>query len=145
MERAGLDRTRALVVVAGILVQQRGQDCAADHDAREVVEIVRGKPLAEALDATAEIRSTSHLSSCGKPTNSGYGNGVGGEFEGQPKLQLCRQRRGRAAVWRRKDFEEIGKEAKPTLLLCDLHLFRGDLFVRQGAHCNFGMHAFDLE
>src|SRR5260370_15721192 len=141
MDSAGLLCTRALVKVAGILVQKRWQDSAANHDLREAVGVVCTKPLAEALRTLNVIGCVRRLSDSGKNGYPGHGEWVSGESEGQTEFKLRTKRRGTGTI----HFEEIGDDAKTALLLLDLDLLNGHLIGTLGAHSNGGLHLFNPE
>src|SRR6202030_3651093 len=139
MDSAGLLCTRALIEVAGILVQKRWQDSAANHDLREAVGVVCTKPLAEALRTLNVIGRFRRLSDSGKNGDPGHGKWVCGESEGETEFKLRTKRREIGTI----HLEEIGDNAKTALLLLDLDLLNGDLIGTLGAHSNGRLHLFN--
>src|SRR5260370_9942531 len=141
MDSAGLLCTRAVVKVAGVMVQKRWQDSAAIHDLCEAVGVVCTKPLAEALRTLNVIGCVRRLSDSGKNGDPGHGEWVSGESESETEFKLRTKRRGTGTI----HFEEIGDDAKTALLLLDLDLLNGDLIGTLGAHSNGGLHLFNPE
>src|SRR5487761_491179 len=139
MESAGLPCTRALIVVAGILVQKRWQDSAPNHDVRELVGIVGTKPLGETPSALNVIGGACRLPDSSKHGYPGRGKRVSDDSQGEAEFKPRSKRRGIGTI----HFEEIGDDAKSALLLLDLYLLNGDLLRALRGHRNGGLHFFN--
>src|SRR4029077_6728695 len=141
MDSAGLLCTRALIEVAGILVQNGWQYSAPNHDLREAVGVVCTKPLAEALRTLTVIGCVRRLSDFGKDGDPGHGKWVSSESEGETEFKLRSKRRGIGTI----HFEEIGDNAKSALRLLYPDLLKSALLKAFGAHSNRGLHLFNPE
>ena len=123
MENTRLFRARALVEVARVLVQQRWQDGAADHDVDKAVGIESAVALTVTLHTLNVVGVVCRLFDAGNYAHPDEGNGIDGDFEGEFELQLRRERLGVGVI----DDVEIGDDAENALLLLDLDLLGGNL------------------
>src|SRR5690348_7775549 len=96
---AGLHCACAFVEVAGILVQKRWKNRAVEHDVREAIGIVCGKPFAVADGSLCVIWVVGCLPDSGEHRYSGKGKWVSGNSERETEFQPRIQRRRIGSVY----------------------------------------------
>src|SRR5580698_4070505 len=121
MEQTRLPRTRALIEVPRILMQNRGQKCPAHKDVGQTVCVNGPETLPIALDPFFVVGITGCLVDGCEKSSTRKGHRVGRNLEGQSVFKPGRE-------WRRilvvADVE-VRNEAQNSLLLLDPDLFGG--------------------
>src|ERR1700751_1301190 len=133
---ARLDCACAFVEVAGILVQKRRKSRAAEHDVRETIGIVCGKPFTVADGSLRVIWVVGCLPDSGDHRYSGKGKWVYGNSERETQFQSRAQSCRIGSVYG----VEIGNNEEAALPLLRLDLFGRDLVRALGRHRNGGFH-----
>src|ERR1700751_5230845 len=85
---------RALVDVAGILVQDGRQDSTADHDVGKEIRVAGAKALEVALCALLIVELVGRLIHAGQETRAEERDWIRRGPEGNPELQLWCERHG---------------------------------------------------
>ena len=118
MPDSGTGCACSLIEVARILVQQRGQYGATNHDVRKTVDSSHPCSFAKRAPALSEVGTVSSLLSAGYKKDSRGGHRINGDFEGELELHLCRKRR-RITL---KGHVEVWDDSEDSLLFLGLEL-----------------------
>src|SRR5437660_12536411 len=98
MAESGTGGTSSLIEVTRVLVQQRWQNGAADHDVREAIRSDCAKALSICSPALAIVWSISGLLGSGYKEDSRSRNSNCRDLQRQIELHPCRQRRRIALI-----------------------------------------------
>src|SRR5258706_4036425 len=109
----------SLIKVAGILMQQRRQDCATDHDVDKTISRRCAKPLPKSLRALRIIRAIRCLPQTSDNPNSRNRDRIVRHLEGDVEFHLRCQRCGLVSVL--ADVE-VRNDAEYALRFFDLDL-----------------------
>src|SRR5271166_41337 len=89
MLQARCCRSRALIEIARILMQNRREDSAADQNVAHSVRRFCAKTLAVSFGALYIVRAIRGLFDAGHECHSRYCNRISGDLHRELKLQLC--------------------------------------------------------
>src|SRR5277367_630511 len=123
----------AHIEVARILMQESGEDGAADHDVGEAVRIVCTPALAITLPTLLEVGGVGSLIDASQEGGAEECYGIQHDLESEPVLQFGREGDEFFLV----AHVEIGDEAQDALSLRYFHLPSCDLLSRERFYCGY--------
>src|ERR1700674_4835860 len=107
----------SLIKVAGILMQQRREDCATDHDVGKTISRCYAKPLPKSLRALRIIGATHCLPHTSDKSNSRNRDRIVRRLEGEVEFHFRCERRGILSFKGGEKFRNEPKNALRLLVL----------------------------
>src|SRR5271165_445704 len=140
VENARCLSSRALVEVTWILVQKRGQNCSANHNAGKAVCSGDSIPLTVPLGTLLEVWAVCRLAYAGYDAYAKGGYRISRDFHCKLEFKFGSERLGMAIVIN----IEVRDNAQDALLFLHGDLLGSNLY-RRVMHINAGLHFFKPE